>query len=256
MRYGTMQPRNRLIAISGLLAVVGLITGPSVTHSGAEKQSSGSSQAGQGSSDDVETRGLATAQISQSWAGWAQCELTSQAAGYSHGETHLWTITGPGTQRANMEIYPTTWTVSGNGSLQRVSGPTRVSVQWQGSGTLANVEIGFTRHLDRITFQRWTGHGPARGAYAGSETRTVNGRGLTSKLFFDVQQWTFPAGQDTLISTRISGSHKSPFNGALMPLGPGGAMGMAVCAWDFARGRSPSSPPPSSVGKVGTKGRG
>lgn len=197
-----------------------------------------------------------TPPVSQNWAGWAQCELTMQAPGYSHNETHLWTITGAGTQRANMEIYPTTWTVTGAGSLQRVSGPTRVSAQWNGNGTLTNVEIGFTRHLDRITFQRWTGHGPARGAFTGIETRTTNGSGLSRNIFFDVQQWAFPAGQDTTTSTRIIGSNKLPFDGARGPLAPGGAMGTAVCAWDFARGVSPSSPPPSSVRKVRTKERG
>jgi len=58
MRHGTMQHRIRLILISCLLVMVGLITGPSVTHSRAEEQPPGSSQVGQGSPDDVGTRGL------------------------------------------------------------------------------------------------------------------------------------------------------------------------------------------------------
>jgi hypothetical protein len=184
----------------------------------------------------VAVQTFAQTPISQNWTGWAQCELTIQAPGYSHGETHLWTITSAGIQRANMEIYPTTWTVTGAGSLHRVSGPTTVSAQWNGTGTLTNVEIGFTRHLDRITFQRWTGHGPARGAFTGSEIRTTNGSGVSRNVFFDVQQWTFPAGRDTLTSTRITGSNRRPFNGARGPLAPGGAMGTAACRWDFARG--------------------
>ena len=38
--------------------------------------------------------------ITPSWAGWAQCQITIQAPGYSHRETHLWTITGPGATNA------------------------------------------------------------------------------------------------------------------------------------------------------------
>jgi hypothetical protein len=186
--------------------------------------------------------------VSQPWAGWARCQLSIQGPGYAHSETHLWTITGAGIQRANMEIYPTRWTVSGVGSLARDNGPTRVSAQWSGTGTLPNVEIGFTRHLNRITFQRWTGHGPAREAFRGAETRTTNGTGVSRMLRLDVQQWTFPAGQTTLTSTRITGSNSVPFNGARGPMGPTGAFGTAACTWDFARGASPSSPPPASLG--------
>jgi hypothetical protein len=182
--------------------------------------------------------------IAQPWAGWAHCQLTIQGRGYSHSETHLWTITGAGRQSANMEIYPTTWTVNGAGSLARDEGRTRVSAQWSGKGTLTNVEIGFTRHLDRITFQRWTGHGPAREAFKGVETRTTNGSGVSRKISLDVQQWTFPAGQTTLTSTRIMGSNTAPFDGARGPMGPTATRGTAVCSWDFARGGVSPSPPP------------
>lgn len=166
----------------------------------------------------------------QTWAGWAQCQIAIEAPGYSHGETHRWEITGAGTRQSNVEVYPATWTVSGAGSLQR-RGRTLVPEQWTGSGTLTNVEIGFTRHLDRITFQRWSGAGPARGAYTGAETRPS----------MDVQQWAFPAGQDSLTSTRITGSNTSTFNGAVGPLAPADAKGTATCTWDF--GPVVTSPP-------------
>jgi hypothetical protein len=136
-----------------------------------------------------------------------------------------------------MEIYPTTWTVSGDGVLQRVSGPTTKTAQWKGDGTLSTVEIGFTRHLDRITVQRWTGHGPARGAFTGAETTTVNGASRSRPVALDVQQWTFPASQTGLAGTRITGSSTVPFDGARGPMAPGGvgAKGTATCTWDFTR---------------------
>lgn len=174
----------------------------------------------------------------QTWAGWAECRIAIEATGYSHGETHRWEITGAGTRQSNVEVYPATWTVTGAGSLQR-RGRTLTPEQWSGKGTLTNVEIGFTRHLDRITFQRWSGAGPARGAYTGAETRPS----------MDVQQWAFPAGQDSLTSTRITGSNTSKFNGAVGPLAPADAVGTATCTWDFGPvATSPSTTPPTPGG--------
>jgi hypothetical protein len=161
----------------------------------------------------------------RTWAGWAQCQIAIEAPGYKHDETHRWEITGAGTRQSNVEIYPATWTVTGAGSLLK-KGRVLVPEQWSGKGTLTNVEIGFTRHLDRLTFQRWSGAGPARGAYTGAETRPS----------MDVQQWAFPAGQDSLTSTRITGSNTSQFNGAVGPLAPANAVGTATCTWDFGPG--------------------
>ncbi len=179
----------------------------------------------------------------RTWAGWAQCQIAIDATGYQHRETHRWEITGAGTRQSNVEIYPATWTVTGAGSLQR-RGRTLVPEQWSGKGTLTNVEIGFTRHLDRITFQRWSGAGPARGAYTGAETRPS----------MDVQQWAFPAGQDSLTSTRITGSNTSNFNGAVGPLAPADAKGTAACAWDFGPPATESGRAPSGGMVAGSAG--
>jgi hypothetical protein len=187
--------------------------------------------------------------VAPSWAGWAQCQISIQAPGYTHRETHLWTMTGAGTPNANMEIYPTSWTVTGDGSLQRVNGPTMVSAQWTVNGTLPNVTIGTTRHLDRITVQRWTNHGPARSGLTGTEITTINGVARSRPVVLDVQQWAFPPIATGTASTRATGSNSLPFDGLRGPLNPpSGAMGTAACTWDFARGgASPSAPPPSTV---------
>jgi hypothetical protein len=187
--------------------------------------------------------------VAQGWTGWAQCQITIHAPGYSHRETHLWTVTGAGTKNANMEIYPTSWTVTGDGSLQRANGPTAVSAQWTVNGTLQNVTIGTTLHLDRITVQRWTNHGPARSALTGMEISTTNGVARPRNVILDVQQWAFPAIETGTTSTRATGSNTVPFDGLRGPMNPpSGAMGTAACTWDFARGgASPSSPPPAAV---------
>jgi hypothetical protein len=192
--------------------------------------------------------------VAQSWSGWAQCQITIQAPGYSHRETHLWTVTGAGTRNANVEIYPTSWTVTGNGSLQRVNGPTTVSAQWMVNGTLQNVTIGATLHVDRITVQRWTNHGPARSGLTGTEISTTNGVARSRYVVLDVQQWAFPGIETGTTSNRATGSSTLPFDGLRGPMNPpSGAMGTAACTWDFARGGvSPSSPPPSTVNAPAT----
>ncbi len=187
--------------------------------------------------------------VAQGWSGWAHCDITIQASGYSHREIHLWTMTGAGTRNANVEIYPATWTVTGNGSLQRLNGPTMVSAQWTVNGTLQNVTIGTTLHADRITVQRWTNHGPARSGLTGTEISTTNGVARSRSVILDVQQWAFPGIEAGTTSTRATGSTTLPFDGLRGPMNPpGDAVGTAACAWDFARGGvSPSTPPPSAV---------
>jgi hypothetical protein len=193
--------------------------------------------------------GQAPPPVAPSWTGWAQCQITIQAPGYSHRETHLWTMTGAGTTNANMEIYPASWTVTGDGSLQRVNGPTTVSAQWSVNGTLQTVTIGTTRHLDRMTVQRWTNHGPARSGLTGTEISTTNSVPRSRAVVLDVQQWAFPAIETGTASARATGSSSLPFDGLRGPMNPpSGASGVAACSWDFARGGvSPSAPPPSGA---------
>ena len=182
----------------------------------------------------------------QAWTGWAQCQITIQAPGYSHSETHLWTVAGAGTKNANMEISPMTWTVTGSGSLQRTNGPTAVTAQWTVNGTLGNLTMGATLHRDRITIQRWTNHGPARGALTGTEISTTNGVPRSRLVVLDVQQWAFPGVETGTTSTRATGSNSLPFAGLRGPMNPpNGAMGTAACTWDFARGASSPSAAPS-----------
>jgi hypothetical protein len=182
----------------------------------------------------------------QGWNGWAQCQITIQAPGYAHSETHLWKAGGAPTKQGNMEISPMTWTVVGNGSLQRVDGPTTRTAQWTVNGALQNLTIGATNHLDRITLQRWTNHGPARSALTGTEITTINGVPRSRAVVLDVQQWAFPFTATGTTSTRASGSNTVPFDGLRGPMNPpSGATGTAACAWDFARGTSSPAAAPA-----------
>jgi hypothetical protein len=194
----------------------------------------------------------------QAWSGWAQCQITIRAPGYEHNETHVWKVAGGPTKNGNMEISPMTWTVTGSGSLRWVSGPTATTANWTVNGMLGTLTVGSTLHLDRITIQRWTNHGPARGALTGTEVTTTNGVPRSRAVVLDVQQWAFPGVEGATTSARMTGSNSVPFDGLRGPLNPpSGAMGTAKCEWDFARSGSTASPPPTvptSGGAAGTVG--
>lgn len=177
------------------------------------------------------------------WTGWAQCKITIEAPGYSHRETHEWRITGDGTRQRNVGIFPATWTVTGEGTLRRVNGPTTTTAQWTINGTLGTLTIGSTLHLDRVTIQRWTNHGPARGGLTGNEVSTTNGVARSRFVVLDVQQWAFPLVENPIKSTRMTGSSSLPFDGARGPMAPAGSVGASACTWDFSRDGSASPPP-------------
>src|ERR1700686_1392309 len=54
------------------------------------------------------------------WSGQAQCLLIVQAQGFAHNEIQTWALTGGApTQQGAMQIYPTTWSVTGEGGAQQ-----------------------------------------------------------------------------------------------------------------------------------------
>src|SRR5882762_2788321 len=55
------------------------------------------------------------------WTGQIQCQLNVQNNGYAHQEIQTWTVTGPPTDNSKT-VYPATWSVSGEGGLQRAQG--------------------------------------------------------------------------------------------------------------------------------------
>src|SRR3954454_16020112 len=76
------------------------------------------------------------------WRGQAQCQLTVQEQGFAHQEIQTWTITGQPTVNSSMAIYPGTWTVTGQGGMQRMQGTQVLAARWNTNvpainGTLA-----------------------------------------------------------------------------------------------------------------------
>src|SRR5260221_12647456 len=79
--------------------------------------------------------GLAYSQTSSDqtlWSGQVQCELNFQNNGYAHQEVQTWTVTGSPTDDAKT-VYPTTWSVSGQGGVQRAQGGQVLAGRWNSS---------------------------------------------------------------------------------------------------------------------------
>ena len=55
------------------------------------------------------------------WYGTIQCDLNVQSSSYSHQETQTWTVAGgAATVQGAIRVIPATWSVSGQGSAQRL----------------------------------------------------------------------------------------------------------------------------------------
>src|SRR5439155_14756330 len=67
------------------------------------------------------TAGRSTsAQAPAPWGGWVQCRFDVQGTGYTHQEVQTWTITGPPVMQSTVEVYPASWSVTGQGTLRKI----------------------------------------------------------------------------------------------------------------------------------------
>src|SRR5438128_1870677 len=101
--------------------------------------------------------GAAAAQSAATWSGQAQCQLNMQLDGYSHQEIQTWTTTGQPPQPGGMAVYPATWSVSGQGGLQKVQGAQAIAARWNSSVPQMNAPLAiFIRASDnRLIIKAW-----------------------------------------------------------------------------------------------------
>ena len=177
-----------------------------------------------------------------SWSGQAQCQVTVQGPGYSHQETHTWTLSGgPPTQSGAMRIYAATWSVTGGGSLTRTQGTQTLQAQWTTNATLPNAPIAmFVRASDgRLIIKSWHAQLRSPGGVTGTQQVTINGVPQSpGTISLEAFEWQFPLLQDAQTSTSVSGSSTTATNGAVGPMQLGGSQGTAACSWQFSQGGS------------------
>ena len=164
------------------------------------------------------------------WSGQAQCVIVADAADYHDEQTHTWTLTGAAPTPAptgSAQVYytwPATWRVQGSGR----KGAERWTISSEMNMSLRMTEIAAASQRLRI------GAEGQRGAPLGSIRVTdVSGRTRDAS----VQPWPFPAIEDNVTGTTISGTSARTY-----PEGFGVGWGQppkvittASCTWSFTR---------------------
>src|SRR5215475_14132183 len=83
------------------------------------------------------------------WSGWIRCQVSAQGQGYSDQQIHTWILSGAAPRVEGVfRIFPATWTVVGNGSLQRATGANTVTAQWAANGQGPSAPIAVSTRGD------------------------------------------------------------------------------------------------------------
>ena len=181
---------------------------------------------------------LSQSAVNSPWSGQAQCKVTVRGPGYSHQETHTWTLTGGApTLQGAIHVFPASWSVTGQGSLQRTQGSQTLNAQWTTSGSLPNASLGlFIRASDgKLVLKSVHAQLRVKGGVSGTQRLTISGVPQTpGPISGEAFEWTFPGSEVAGNSTTIAGSSTNATNGAVGPMQPGGSQGTAACTWNFA----------------------
>lgn len=185
----------------------------------------------------------------QNWTGSMRCEISVDASGYTQRETQTWTLTGGApTQQGAFEIYPATWTVTGQGNFDRTNASNaRRVASWTSSVPATNAPIAFrTTPAGRRVVQLWHSMLSMHRAYSGTEQYFQQGVPQPPKVFeATVYEWQPAHIEVALADTRISGSQSKQGKHQVGPVQPSEAMANIACTWSFGRGSAPPLPPPT-----------
>ncbi len=199
---------------------------------------------------------------SPAWSGSVTCQLNEQETGvFNRQETQTWTLIGGGpVSPTGILTYSATWSVTGQGQLQRVQGAQTTNIQWTANvppqpTTLAIFVRGSDNRL--IIIPR---HSQLRmdNATTGARQVIVNGAAQQPiNISHAVWEWQFPHIEASATDTSVSGSTQSQADAGDAELLHhfGAPPPIAVCQWQLTKGGSASSSPnPSHIGG-GTQNR-
>jgi hypothetical protein len=173
-------------------------------------------------------------QSSEFWSGQAQCQLTVQSQGYTHQETQTWTLTGGlATQQGAMQVYPATWSVTGQGSAQR----TTLAAQWINNVPGMNAPLAiFVRASDnRLMIKSWHAQLVAAGGI--SAVRQIGATQTTTPSA--AYEWMFPQIEADPSQQVVNGTGNINVPGNATAIPSTSAMGTANCSWQFSKGGAP-----------------
>ncbi|HUL83309.1 MAG TPA: hypothetical protein VL131_14260, partial [Gammaproteobacteria bacterium] len=176
------------------------------------------------------------------WSGQIQCQADVQQEGYSRRETQTWTLTGntPISKSGAMQIYPATWSVSGQGSIRRAQEARTSSTQWAVAVPPTDAPLAmFVRASDgKFIIRQW--HSLATRENGVTGTREIVAGGATqqsSSISSAASEWPLP-WIETTADANITGSLSVPISGLGAELTPAGQSSTATCTWRFSRAAS------------------
>ena len=175
------------------------------------------------------------------WTGQAQCAITTRGPNYQGADPHVAhhrrNAAGPQQHRTSSAV----WSVQGKGNRSvNVTGSTNTTEErWtisvpETSAPISVWEIPGYRGNNRIRI------GSQHGLLVASNAI----RPSTGSLAFSIQEWQFPAAEDELAKTTLSGT-----NTFTVPVGPGWRRpdktpSTVTCTWNFTRsGAEPTATP-------------
>ena len=183
------------------------------------------------------------------WSGQATCAVNVQSPGYSYQETQTWTITpGAPTLQGQMQVYPASWSASGNGATQRPQGAQALQATWNSTvpGISAPIAVFFRGYDKRLIIKAW--HSQLRQQASIRGTRLVSAAGAAptqSALVSDAYEWQFPTVESDPTGTTVSGSGTVEVGGGYLLLQPTMASTKAACQWEFVEGAASPAQLPS-----------
>jgi hypothetical protein len=196
------------------------------------------------------------------WSGQAQCVVVGKWTDYHDEQTHTWRLTGEAptpAPRGSAQTYfswPAVWSVQGSGRKtwpSREPGGREQSERW----TIAHNEMKMFLRITEVgagTGRLRIGTEGQRGAPLGSLRVTeVSGRTRDAS----VQQWAFPAIEDSAANMTISGTSTKtyPEGFGVGPGQPPKAITTATCTWNFTRGGVEQSSAITPTGGRGVRER-
>jgi hypothetical protein len=179
------------------------------------------------------------------WSGQAQCQLSVQSPSYSYQEVQTWILSGTPTMQGAMQVYPGTWSVTGQGGKQDRLGLQTTTIQWTTSVPPMTAPIAvFVRASDnQLIIKSWHAQLRADAAVSGSRQVILAGRAQSPSLVsFPEYEWQFPIIQDAPTSTGVSGTSSTPNTAGIGPMQPAGLQATADCTWQFTKSSNGSQP--------------
>ena len=173
------------------------------------------------------------------WYGTVQCDLNVQSSNYAHQETQTWTVAGgaPTVQG----VIPATWSVSGQGSAQRLVNLQTANWKTNVAPISAPLRVFVRASDNRLIIKPWHTQLQAAGTTTGTRVSATGQVAVQYSAF----EWLFPAIEDVANSTNVSGSGTVPVATSSLPLAPPGTTGTAVYKWQLSHVQHtlPGTPP-------------